>query len=152
MPIGMITDTWPSATFVASQVPPMPTSTMATSTGASANAANPSAVMTSKKLRRGPPSSSLASSAIASTGATSSYTDRNSSMPIGWPSSLIRSRRSDRCGDVIIPVCRPKDWSSASIIRAVDVLPFVPVTWITGYARCGSPRNCVSVRMRSRVG
>ncbi len=72
MPTGMITATWPSATFVASQVPPMPTSTTATSTGASANAANARPVITSKKLSRGPPSSSLASSAIASTGATSS--------------------------------------------------------------------------------
>ena len=36
---GVTTATWPSATFVASQAPPSPTSTMATSTGASANAA-----------------------------------------------------------------------------------------------------------------
>ena len=38
-PIGVITATWPSTTLVASQVPPMPVSTTATSTGASANAA-----------------------------------------------------------------------------------------------------------------
>ena len=37
--IGVTTATWPSATFVASQEPPIPTSTTATSTGASANAA-----------------------------------------------------------------------------------------------------------------
>ena len=38
-PIGVTTATCASATLVASQVPPMPTSTTATSTGASANAA-----------------------------------------------------------------------------------------------------------------
>ena len=37
--IGVTTATWPSTTFVASHEPPMPTSTTATSTGASANAA-----------------------------------------------------------------------------------------------------------------
>ena len=36
---GVTTATCPSATLVASQVPPSPTSTTATSTGASANAA-----------------------------------------------------------------------------------------------------------------
>ena len=46
---GMITATWPSATLVASHRPPMPTSITATSTGASANAANIMPVSTSKK-------------------------------------------------------------------------------------------------------
>ena len=46
-PIGVITATVPSATLVASQRPPSPTSTMPASTGASANAANPIAVSTS---------------------------------------------------------------------------------------------------------
>ena len=47
--IGVITATAPSATLVASQRPPMPTSMTATSTGASANAANIMPVSTSKK-------------------------------------------------------------------------------------------------------
>ena len=51
-PIGVITATTPSATFVASQAPPMPVSTTATSTGASANAANAIAVRTSKNDSR----------------------------------------------------------------------------------------------------
>ncbi len=88
--------------------------------------------MTSKKLSRGPPASSLTSSAMASTGATSSYTDRKDSISIGSPSTRIRSRRSDRCGEVTRPVCRPNERSRDSIIRAVEVLPLVPVTWITG--------------------
>ncbi len=46
-PIGVTTATDPSTTFVASQVPPSPTSTMPASTGASAKAANAIAVSTS---------------------------------------------------------------------------------------------------------
>jgi hypothetical protein len=38
----------------------------------------------------------------------------------------------DRCGLVNRPVRRPRARSRLSIIRAVDVLPFVPVTWMTG--------------------
>ena len=50
--IGVMTATEPSITFVASQLPPMPTSTTATSTGASAKAAYAMPVRTSKKERR----------------------------------------------------------------------------------------------------
>ncbi len=50
--IGVITATAPSATLVASQRPPRPTSITATSTGASAKAANIIPVRTSKKDRR----------------------------------------------------------------------------------------------------
>ena len=39
------------------------------------------------------------------------------------------------------PVCSPCARSSESIIRAVDVLPLVPVRWIDGYARCGLPEQ-----------
>ena len=46
---GVITATAPSATLVASHRPPRPTSITATSTGASANAANIMPVSTSKK-------------------------------------------------------------------------------------------------------
>ncbi len=37
-------------------------------------------------------------------------------------------------------------------MRAVLVLPLVPVMWIAGYARCGSPRMSISAIMRSRDG
>lgn len=50
--IGVITATEPSITLVASQVPPMPTSTTAASTGASAKAAYAMPVSTSKKDSR----------------------------------------------------------------------------------------------------
>ena len=50
----------------------MPTSTMATSTGASANAAYATATRTSKKVIRGPPSAADRASTISMNGSTSS--------------------------------------------------------------------------------
>src|SRR5674476_111576 len=35
-----------------------------------------------------------------------------------------------------------------SIIRVVEVLPLVPVTWITGKACCGSPNSSITAAMR----
>ena len=72
MATGVITATCPSATLVASQVPPRPTSTTATSTGASANAAYPSTTDSMKKLSRLPPSATARWSTSSTTGSTSS--------------------------------------------------------------------------------
>ena len=63
---------------------------------------------------------------------------------------LIRSRIVCRCGLVYRPVRSPWARSSESIIRAVDVLPLVPVMWIDGYARCGLPSRSSSASMRPR--
>src|SRR6266480_4751353 len=63
---------------------------------------------------------------------------------------VMRSRTVSRCGLVYRPVRRPWARRSASTIRAVDVLPFVPVRWIDGYARCGLPRWSSSAWMRPR--
>ena len=49
------------------------------------------------------------------------------------------------------PVRSPRPRSSASVIRAVDVLPLVPVMWMTGQARCGSPSSPTSSAIRSRA-
>ncbi len=38
-----------------------------------------------------------------------------------------------------VPTVSPLATSSREIIWAVEPLPFVPVTWITGEACCGSP-------------
>ena len=51
----------------------------------------------------------------------------------------VRARCSGRCA------VRRRS-SRASIMRAVRVLPLVPVMWIEGYARCGSPRTSISAR------
>jgi hypothetical protein len=45
---------------------------------------------------------------------------------------LIRSVIDSTCGLVIRPVRSPSERSSASIIRDVEVLPLVPVIWMTG--------------------
>jgi hypothetical protein len=37
-------------------------------------------------------------------------------------------------------------------MRAADVLPFVPVRWISGYDSCGDPSRSTSARIRSSVG
>ncbi|CAM5446062.1 hypothetical protein STANM309S_03023 [Streptomyces tanashiensis] len=37
-------------------------------------------------------------------------------------------------------------------MRAVDVLPSVPVMWIEGYARCGSPRTSIRAAIRVTEG
>ena len=38
------------------------------------------------------------------------------------------------------------------IICDVEPLPFVPVTWITGYANCGSPIASTNRSIRAVVG
>jgi len=42
--------------------------------------------------------------------------------------------------------------SAEAIMRVVDVLPFVPATWIIGAAAWGEPSRSSSRRMRSRLG
>ena len=62
-----------------------------------------------------------------------------SSSLIGSPLRVIRSLIRSRCGLVYVPTVRPWAISRRVIICAVEPLPFVPVTWITGSACCGSP-------------
>ena len=51
---------------------------------------------------------------------------------MGSPPTVMRSRNECRCGEVNRPLLRPMARSSESIIRVVDVLPLVPVRWMTG--------------------
>ena len=126
--IGSTTATVASATFVASHEPPMPTSTTATSTGASANAAYAIATTVSKN--------DSGWSCSASTrwvyGATSLKARTNSSSVSCSPSIEIRSVIRSTCGLVKRPVRRSSARSSVSIIREVEVLPLVPVRWMSG--------------------
>ena len=94
--MGVTTATEPSITFVASQLPPMPTSTTATSTGASAKAAYAMPVSTSKKESL---YSSLAST-ISTYGLMSLYVSTKRSASMGAPSRLIRSVIDWTCGEV----------------------------------------------------
>ena len=145
--IGVMIATTPSATFVESCRPPTPTSSTITSTGVSAKIAKAMPVRTSKK--------DIATGCLSSTswtyGMTSSYAVTNRSGSMGAPSTQIRSLIETRCGLVNRPVRRPRARSSASVIRAVDVLPLVPVIWMTGQARCGSPSRPTSSVIRSRA-
>ena len=72
IPIGVMTATGASTTLVASQRPPIPTSTTATSIGASAKAANAIAVTTSNLLIAGPPAASDCLSTNSTNGSISS--------------------------------------------------------------------------------
>ena len=63
-------------------------------------------------------------------GATSLNAVTNASSLIGSPSRLIRSVIDSRCGLVNRPTRRPSGAIRVSIIRAVEVLPLVPVRWI----------------------
>ncbi|CAM5350815.1 hypothetical protein SHIRM173S_04926 [Streptomyces hirsutus] len=81
---------------MASQLPPMPTSTTAASTGASAKAAYAMPVSTSKKDSR----CSCRSSTISTYGAMSRYVSTNRSAETGAPSRLIRSVTDWTCGEV----------------------------------------------------
>ena len=68
-------------------------------------------------------------------GETSAHKSTKASWEIGSPSIWIRSRTLVRCGDVNSPVRSPSERTSDSTMRAVDVLPLVPVRWITLKAR-----------------
>ena len=70
-PMGVMTATGASTTLVASQRPPMPTSTTAISIGASAKAANAIAVTTSNLLIAGPPAASDCLSTSSTNGSIS---------------------------------------------------------------------------------
>ena len=120
----VITATWASTTFVASQRPSSPTSITATSTATSANQRNAAAVHASKYVGRTPVSPSR--SATAAICSASSSSSMGSALRVNR--SLIRSR----CGLVYVPTVRPWATSSRVTICAVDPLPLVPVMWITG--------------------
>ncbi len=75
---------------------------------------------------------SASASTSARYGATSLNAATNSSSLSGSPSTEIRSLIRSTCGLVNRPVRRSSARSRVSIIREVEVLPLVPVRWITG--------------------
>ena len=127
----------------------MPTSTTATSTGASAKAAYAMPTTVSKN------DSGCVLVGVderARYGATSLKARTNSSSVSGSPSIEIRSVIRSTCGLVNRPVRRSSARSRVSIIRDVEVLPLVPVRWITGIAACGSPSSSMNAWIRSSEG
>ncbi len=129
-PTLVTTATSASTTLVASQRPPSPTSKIATSTGRSANHSMAAAVRISNQVRRESPSRGSIPARVDSTSASSASL-------MGSPSALSRSLMASRCGLVNVPTRRPLAVSREVRQRAVDVLPLVPVTWITGAAASG---------------
>jgi hypothetical protein len=106
------------------------------------------AVSTSKNVTR----SACRPSTNSRYGAMSSYVDAKRPGSSGAPSRAMRSVTRSRCGLVYRPVRMPNSRNRASIIRAVDVLPLVPVTWIVGNARFGDPSRSSRSVIRSRSG
>ncbi len=129
--IGANTATSPSAVFVESHDPPMPTSITATSTGASENATNATAVSSSKKVSGSSPAPVSSASTSSTNGATSSHASATAASAMGSPSIMIRSVNRSRCGLVNSPVRSPWARTRLSMMRLVDVLPLVPVTCTT---------------------
>ena len=76
---------------------------------------------------RGPPRSAECASTSARMGDTSAHSSMKACWEMGSPSIWIRSRTLVRCGDVKRPVRRPSERTSDSAMRAVEVLPLVPV-------------------------
>ena len=64
------------------------------------------------------------------------------------PFTRTRSDQTRTCGERNAPVRSPRASSSASTIRVVVDLPFVPTTWTAGSPACGSPRAARSSRIR----
>ena len=81
-------------TFVASQVPPRPTSSTPASTGASAKVQNAIAVSTSKKVM----GTGERPSTTCTSGSSSSYTSTKRSSVTGSPSMQMRSVTESRWG------------------------------------------------------
>jgi hypothetical protein len=150
--MGVNTATCPSATFVESHSPPIPTSSTMTSTGASAKHAKASTVSASKKVRVSSPSAASSASTMSRNGRMSSQLRANASSLIGSPSIMMRSVTRSRCGLVSSPVRSPVARRSDSIMRLVEVLPLVPVMCTTGAARCTSPSSSTARRVGSRRG
>jgi len=62
----------------------------------------------------------------------------------------MRSANEMRCGERNAPVRAPCASSSAAVMRTVELLPFVPTTWIAQKRSCGDPSTVRRRRMRSR--
>ena len=123
------------STFVASWRPPRPASTTATSTSA-------------RRTRPAPPRSR---SRTASRRRPRQRSGHGRPPPRNPP-----RRRSPGCARssrrrAATASSRPEasESRSCSIVTVAVDLPFVPTTWIAGYASCGSPSAARSDRMRS---
>ena len=148
-PTLVSTTTGARSTPVASWRPPRPASTTATSTPRRASSSNAAAVSTSNWVTRSPSSQPAVDLRGRLRGALHGGAER-----VGLEVARRRSgcaRRSDvRCGERNAPVRTPCASSSAAVMRTVELLPFVPTTWIAPKRSCGEPSAVSSRRIRSR--
>ncbi len=94
--IGANTATSPSALFVESHEPPMPTSSTSTSIGASAKATKASTVSSSKKVSRASSLAASSASTRSTNGAISSHASATAASSMGSPSIMMRSVKRSR--------------------------------------------------------
>ena len=149
--IGRTTATVASATFVASQVPPMPTSTTAASTGASAKAAYAIADDRSRRTTAG-----AACACVDEVRVRRDVVEGAHELPrrsSGSPSMLIRSLIRSTCGLVKRPVRR----SERAQQRVDHPRRSRSCRWCRsggspGTTRCGSPSSSVNASIRSSDG
>ena len=129
-PTLVTTATTPSATLVASQRPPRPTSMTGDvdrAVGEPAEGGRRSGSRTRSGGRR--------RRAAARGRRCSDSSSASSASPMGSPLAVSRSLIRSRCGLVKVPTVRPLAISRVVRARAVEVLPLVPVRWRTGAAR-----------------
>ena len=140
--IEVIAATAGRTTFVASSLPPSPTSITARSAWLRLNSINPAAVSASNTVI----------GRLALTCSSSAKVDASSPADTRFPAIRKRSVTETRCGDVITWTRSPAASPIARMVAHVLPLPFVPATWITGGSRCsGWPRWRSSACSRSRL-
>src|SRR5882724_6376802 len=146
--MSVITDTHGSTIFVASSLPPRPTSSTAKSTPTLAKYSNIMAVSISKKL--GCHGSSPRSTRPAAAASTRSNIMANSASLMGSPLICMRSFTRNKCGDVYSPTRYPAACAILASVAAVEPFPFVPAINTLCSRRCGLPNAWASLRMWSK--
>ena len=117
-PIDVTVATRGVSTLVESSRPPSPVSITAMSTLCFTNQSNAIAVVISKNV----------APIFSASGIHRWRKSRTASSLIGFPSTVMRSRKSMRCGEVYRPTFSPFQRSSASAVATTLPFPFVPAT------------------------
>ncbi len=133
-----------STTFVASNRPPIPTSSTAICTLLSAKYRNASAVSISKKL--GICGSRPVLTSRSAVSETRKKSRAKSASAISSRPTRIRSFGRSRCGDVYSPVRSPASVKIEASVAAVEPFPFVPAISTAGKRRSGWPSALSRIR------
>lgn len=145
MPMLLMIETSGEMTLVESSLPPMPTSTTATSADSSLKWSSAAAVSTSK-LVHGRPSEAMASASALTRPSSRSRPSSDTSEP----PTRMHSLTSRISGDVNAPALSPDSRRTDSIIAHIEPFPSVPATWTKRTPSCGLPRRVRSSSSLSR--